>query len=138
MTARATRTRYIRPGMLPAVLGAATLLATIGIIHTDFYLYVRYAVSILALIVIVIAIQHGKWWWGLPMAPLVVMWNPAWPFGLTEELWQVLVLLGSAVFIATGVMFRVIDTSEPPPQRDGESTGAGSVLSNASGGPGNR
>ncbi len=117
MTARATRTRYIRPGMLPAVLGAIVLLATIGIIHTDFYLYVRYAVSILALIVVVIAIQHRKWWWGLPMVPLAVIWNPAWPFGFEEELWQVLVLIGSAVFIATGVVFRVIDTSEPPPHR---------------------
>ncbi|WP_440711684.1 DUF6804 family protein [Herbiconiux sp. YIM B11900] len=103
--------------MLPAVLGAIVLLASIGLTGTDFYLYVRYAVSILALIVVVIAIQHRRWWWGLPMLPLAVVWNPAWPFNFTEELWQILVLVGSAVFIAAGVAFRVIDTSVPPANR---------------------
>ncbi len=117
MAKRENRSRIIRPGMLPAVLGAIVLLATIGLIGTDFYLYVRYGVSILALIFAVIAIQYRKWWWGLPMLPLAVLWNPAWPFEFTSEVWQVLILLGSAFFIAVGVLFRTVDTSGPVPTR---------------------
>ena len=117
MAKREDRSRNIRPGMLPAVLGAIALLATIGLIGTDFYLYVRYGVSILALICAVIAIQYRKWWWGLPMLPLAVLWNPAWPFEFGDNVWQLLTLVGSAVFIAVGVFFRTVDTSGPVPAR---------------------
>lgn len=119
MATPAARPTIIRPGMLPAVLGAIVLLATIGLIATDFYLYVRYAVSILALIFAVITIQHRKWWWGLPMLPLAVVWNPAWPLDFTNEVWQILTLIGSAVFIAAGVFFRAVDTTPAPAGRGG-------------------
>ncbi|MFU8947675.1 DUF6804 family protein [Mycetocola zhadangensis] len=99
--------------MPPALLGAIVLLATIGLIGTDSYLYVRYVISVLALIVVVTTIQYRKWWWGLPMLPLVVLWNPAWPFEFGGDAWQVLILIGSAVFIAAGILFRTADTSKP-------------------------
>jgi hypothetical protein len=103
--------------MPPALLGAIVLLATIGLIGTDSYLYVRYAVSILGLIFIVIAIQYRKWWWGLPMLPLAVVWNPAWPFEFNSDVWQVLILVGSAVFITAAILFCTVDTTDPAPPR---------------------
>lgn len=101
----------IRPGMLPAVLGAIVLLATVGLIGTDFYLYVRYAIGILALIFAVLTVQYRKWWWALPAIPVAVLWNPAWPVELPSQTWQILTFLGSAIFIAVGVLFRTKDPS---------------------------
>jgi hypothetical protein len=117
MAKRRDQQQMIRPGMPPALLGSIVLLATIGLIGTDSYLYVRYAGSILGLIFVVIAIQYRKWWWGLPMLPLAVLWNPVWPFEFDSNAWQILILIGSAVFIAAGVLFRTADTSKPVPPR---------------------
>ncbi|GAB2526480.1 DUF6804 family protein [Paramicrobacterium agarici] len=99
--------QMIRPSLLPAVLGAMALLAGLALITTDLFLYVRFAASILSLIMIVMTIQTKKWYWGLPLLAIAVMWNPAWPVQLPPQGWELASLLGSGLFITVGMLFRV-------------------------------
>lgn len=111
------RIPVIRPGLPPAILGALCLLVALALIGTDYYLYVRYAVSVLALIFAVISVQYRKWWWALPVLPLAVLWNPAWPLSFTDQTWQLLIFLGSAAFLVVGICLRSPDDKETAAKR---------------------
>ena len=73
---------FNRAALVPGLLGAIVLLAGLALIGGDWYLYVRYAVSILALILCVFAWQARMWWWFAGLIPLAVVWNPVWPLPL--------------------------------------------------------
>lgn len=111
------RVPVIRPGLPPAILGALCLLVALAIIGTDYYLYVRYVVSVLALIFAVISVQYRQWWWALPVLPLAVLWNPAWPLSFPDQTWQLLIFLGSAVFLVVGICLRVTDDKKTAAKR---------------------
>lgn len=102
--------QMVRPSLLPAILGAMALLAGLALITTDWFLYVRFTASILSLIMIVMTVQAKKWYWGLPLLAIAVMWNPAWPIQLPPQAWELVSLLGSGLFIFVGMFFRVRDS----------------------------
>lgn len=110
MPRQGAKPTFIRPGLLPAVLGAIVQLAGLALISTDWYLYVLYASSILALIMVITAIQNRRWYWAVPLLAIAVIWNPAWPLQFQPQTWRIALLLGSAAFIAIGALFRVPDS----------------------------
>jgi hypothetical protein len=99
--------RTIRPALPPAILAATVLVAGASLVGSDWFMLIRYAVSILALITAVIAIQHEKWWWALPMVPIAVLWNPVWPIELPDVVWASGHYVAGLGFIALGALLRV-------------------------------
>ena len=67
---------FNRAALVPGLLGAIVLLAGLALVGGEWYLYVRYAVSILALILCVFAGQAKQWWWFAGLIPIAVVWNP--------------------------------------------------------------
>lgn len=108
-------TRRRRTAIIPAVLGAIGLLAGLALLQSDAFLVIRFAVSILALIVAVFAWQAKQWWWLILLVPMAVLWNPVFPIDIGNPgLWFALQYLGALVFLVVGYFVRI---EEPDPQK---------------------
>lgn len=110
-TVPATSPRLINPALAPAILGIIVLLAGLALAESDAYLYIRFGVSILAVIIIVFAVQGRAWLWAIPPAAVAIAWNPLFVIDFGQELVATLSLLASAALLATGLFMRV-------PERD--------------------
>ena len=98
---------FSRAALAPGLLGAIVLLAGLALVSSDWYLYVRYAVSILALILCVFAGQARLWWWLAGLIPVAVVWNPVWPLPLGDLVLQGLAIAGAIVFVAAAVTIKI-------------------------------
>lgn len=105
-------TRSARPVLLPAIVGAAAVMAGLLVLGSDGYTVVRYIVSIFALIVAALAVQHGRWIWALPMAAIAIVWNPVFPLPWEGTLFAALHIIGAATFLAAGLLLRVPDSAQ--------------------------
>jgi hypothetical protein len=106
--------RVIRPLLAPAILGALLLAVGALLVDTEWYTLIRYAISILALITAVLAVQHRRWVWALPLVPIAIVWNPVWPLGFSGPLWLAAHYLAGVLFLVVGMLVRV---REEPPRR---------------------
>ncbi|MET0590897.1 MAG: DUF6804 family protein [Naasia sp.] len=95
-----------RPVFLPALLGAVAVMTGLVFLEAGGYAIVRYAVSILALIVAVLAAQHGSWPWIIPLAVVAIIWNPVLPFAFSGVAWAAGHIVGAAVFLAAALLVR--------------------------------
>ncbi|MEP6480491.1 MAG: DUF6804 family protein [Rhodoglobus sp.] len=103
-----TRTR--RTALAPAILAVIALLIGVAVIDDGGFVIVRYVVSILALIVVVFAWQARQWWWIIGLVPIAVLWNPVLPIDLGQpDLWLGLQYIAAIVFLAAGILIKVID-----------------------------
>ena len=107
MTRPAARPEFSRSALVPGLLGAIVLIAGFALIGGEWYLYVRYAVCILALILCVFAGQAKQWWWLAGLLPIAVIWNPVWPITLDDLVLRGLELVAAVVFVAAGVVIKV-------------------------------
>lgn len=99
---------FRRTALAPGLLAAIVLLAGTALLGTGGFLWVRFAVSILAAIVAVYAFQAGQWWWMIALAPVVVAWNPVFPFDTNPpELWMAMQYVAAGIFIAAGIVITV-------------------------------
>jgi hypothetical protein len=98
---------FNRAALVPGLLGAIVLLAGLALVGSDWYLYIRYGVSILALILCVFAGQAKKWWWLAGLIPVAVVWNPVWPFPLNGIAIQGLSIAAAVVFVAAAVTIKI-------------------------------
>ena len=78
-------TRRRRTAIIPAVLAAIALLAGLALLNSEGFIVIRFAVSILALVVAVFAWQAKQWWWLIGLVPIAVLWNPAFPIDLGND-----------------------------------------------------
>ena len=101
------RPALIRPALLPGSLGAVVAFVGTGLIGSDLYLVIRFAISILALIMAVYAAQARRWLWILPLAALAVIWNPVVPFDFSGQPWVLAHIAAAAVFLLVGFFLRV-------------------------------
>lgn len=98
---------FTRPALSPGILGAIALFVGLMLLESDAYLFVRFAVCILTIIVAVFTVQSGQWWWLAGLVPIAVVWNPAWVFELSGQ-WWVAAQYGAALFlVACGVRVKV-------------------------------
>ena len=95
-----------RPCLLPAILGAAAALIGVFSVGSDAYLFVRYSVSILALIVVVYAVQNRAWLWLVPLLGIAVLWNPVFPLEFRSTWWLLAHLVAASALLAAGVFIR--------------------------------
>lgn len=98
---------FNRAALAPGLLGAIALLAGLALVGSDAYLYIRYGVSILALILCVFAGQARMWWWLAGLLPVAVVWNPVWPLPLGDLAVQGLSIVGAVVFVAAAVTIKI-------------------------------
>lgn len=97
---------FNRPVLAPAVLGAMVLLGGLALLDSDAYLYIRFGVSVLALICCVFVNRAQQRWWLALLAPIVIVWNPVWPLALHGQLWVAGQFVAALAFIVTGVFVK--------------------------------
>lgn len=98
--------RKQRRALAPAVLGGLVLLGGALLVGTDEYLYIRFAVSILALITAVFVYQAKQWAW-LPVPVVIaVLWNPVVPFAFTGQAFRVGHVVGAVALLVAGLLAR--------------------------------
>lgn len=107
MSASYPTAQFRRSALAPAILATIVLLAAVPLVDGDWFTIVRYAVSILALIVAVLAWQAHKRLWLLLLVPVAIVWNPVFPLDLDNELWVGLHYVAAIVFILAGVFIKV-------------------------------
>lgn len=95
-----------RPVFVPALLGAVVVMSGLFFLDLDAYTIARYAVSILALIVAVLVVQHGSPAWAVPMVVVAVLWNPVYPFAFSGLPWAAGHIVAAATFIAAALLVR--------------------------------
>ncbi|GAB3805914.1 hypothetical protein GCM10028798_28180 [Humibacter antri] len=121
---------------MPGLLGAIVLIAALALIHSSWYIWVLYAVAILALIMCVFAVQGKNYWWLAGLVPIAILFNPVWPLSIPDLWLRLLHLAGAIVFIAAGVSIKVpVDEGRPGPsgRYDGRRAGKGGARGGSSG-----
>jgi len=98
---------FTRAALAPGLLGAIVLLAGLALLDGEGFTIIRYAVSILALILTVFVVQAKSWWWLLGLLPIAVMWNPIAVIPLEGQGWVSAQYIAALIFIAVGIRTKV-------------------------------
>jgi len=107
MSRPSTEPTRARLAFLPGLLGAIVLMAALALIGGSWYVWVLFAVAILALIMCVFAVQAKTYWWLAGLIPIAIVFNPVWPLPIGDLWLRLLHLAGAVVFIAAGVSIKV-------------------------------
>jgi uncharacterized membrane protein YgcG len=107
MSRSSTEPTRARLAFLPGLIGAIVLMAALALIGGSWYVWVLFAVAILALIMCVFAVQAKSYWWLAALIPIAIVFNPVWPLPIGDVWLRLLHLAGAVVFIAAGVSIKV-------------------------------
>ncbi len=115
---------FRRTALAPGILGAIVLFAGLALLDSgEAYLWIRFPVSILAIIVCIYAWQGRQLWWFIGLVPIAVLWNPVWVIELHGQVWVALQFVAALVFIAAGILIKIRN----PDDRNTRGTGAASA-----------
>lgn len=112
-----------RPALLPALIGAAFLLAAIADWPYAYYLVLRYVITGAAVMMLVALFRSSpdfQWGWLFrrwqlyAVAVVGVLWLPSTPFEFAQSVWQVLDGIAAALLVAAGL------TIDPVPYEERE------------------
>ena len=98
---------YTRPALAPSLLAAIVLLACVAVIDSSAFVFARWGVTVLALIVLVFAVRGRVWWAAVLTAAIAVCWNPVVVVPIPGQVWAALQLLAAALFIVVGIVVKV-------------------------------
>jgi len=99
---------FSRPALAPGLLGAIVLFAGLALLDdASGYFWIQMVVAVLAVIVAVFAWQARAPWWIFVMAPIVVVWNPVWPFDFDGQAWVAAQFVAALAFIVAGIRIKV-------------------------------
>ncbi len=99
---------FRRTALAPGLLGAIVLLAGLALLDNPAgYIFIKFGVAILALIVLVFVWQSRQLWWVLPLVLIAVAWNPIFPIPFSGQWWVAAQFVGAIVFIAVAILVRV-------------------------------
>jgi hypothetical protein len=83
------------------------LLACIVLVDNGVFLFVRMAVTVLALICLVFA-ARGRSVLGIVLTALIaIAWNPVVTLPIPGQLWAALQVVAAAAFVAVGILVKV-------------------------------
>lgn len=107
-----SRDRYGRPSfrrtaLAPGLLASVALLVGVALIESEAFVVIRFVASILALIVLVFAVQARHWWWIPPMLAIALAWNPVYPLDVAGPWWLGAQYAAILVFVLAGVFIKV-------------------------------
>lgn len=98
---------FTRPALAPSLIAAIVLLACVAIVDSSGFVFARWGVTVLGLIVLVFAVRGRTWWAALLMAAIAVCWNPLAVVPIPGEVWAALQLVAAALFIVVGIVVKV-------------------------------
>jgi hypothetical protein len=98
---------FTRPALAPSLLAAVVLLACTAIVDSSAFVFARWGVTVLALIVLVFAVRGRAWWASVLMAAVAVCWNPLVVVPVPGEVWAALQIVAAALFIVVGILVKV-------------------------------
>ncbi|TFD88322.1 hypothetical protein E3T51_08815 [Cryobacterium serini] len=98
---------FTRAALAPGLLGAIVLLAGLALLDDESFIIIRYAVSILALIICVFVIQARSWYWLVGLVPMAVLWNPVVIIDLSGQGWVSAQFIAAIIFIVVGLRTKV-------------------------------
>ncbi|MBC7441068.1 MAG: hypothetical protein H7311_00830 [Ramlibacter sp.] len=98
---------FSRSALAPGLLGAIVLLGGLALLDSESYIIIRYAVSILALIICVFAAQAKSYLWLIGLVPIAVLWNPVVVIELHGQGWVSAQFIAAFVFIIVGARTKV-------------------------------
>lgn len=98
---------FTRSALAPGLLGTIALLVGLALLDVESFIIIRFAVSILALIMCVFVIQAKAWWWLIPLVPIAVLWNPIVVIPLSGQGWVSAQFIAALLFIVIGVRTKV-------------------------------
>ncbi|MET1052660.1 MAG: DUF6804 family protein [Mycetocola sp.] len=98
---------FTRPALAPGILAAVVLMIGVAFVDSSWFIVVNFMVTILAAVVAWFALQAKAWWWLLVFVPVIVLWNPVLPLGLSGDGWFAAQLIAPIFFVAAGVAITV-------------------------------
>lgn len=98
---------FTRPALAPSLLAAVVLLACVAIIDSSGFVFARWGVTVLALIVLVFTVRGRAWWATAITAAVAVCWNPIVIVPIPGEAWAALQIVAAALFIVVGILVKV-------------------------------
>ena len=101
------RPAFRRTALAPGLLAGVALLVGVALIESQGFIVIRFVVSILALIILVFAIQARHWWWVPLMLAIAVLWNPVIPLDIAGPWWVGAQYVAILVFALAGVLIKV-------------------------------
>jgi hypothetical protein len=105
---------FTRPALIPGILLAIAMILGVVLETGGYALIVRYAASILALIMLVFAYQARSYWAYLPLAAIAVVWNPIWHVTLPDLAALVAYALTAIIGVAAGILTKVPEGGRTP------------------------
>jgi uncharacterized protein DUF6804 len=108
---------FRRLALAPGLLAAIVVIAGFALIEGTGFIFIRYAVAILALIIGYFAFQAKQWWWMPLLLAIAVIWNPVIPFGFSGIYWYGAQYVAIVVFILTAIFVKVPLTEAEKPGR---------------------
>jgi hypothetical protein len=104
---------FRRTALAPGLLAAIVLMAGLALLdNPGGYIFIRFAVAILALIVLVFAWQAKQWWWILPLLVIAAAWNPILPPPFSGQWWVAAQFVAAIVFIAAGILIKIVNPDD--------------------------
>lgn len=103
---------YRRDALAPGLLGAVGLLAGLALLASEEFFVIRLAAAILALIMLVFALQARHWWWAPVLAAVAIVWNPVVPLPFSGQGWALAQIGGAAVLAAAGLTIKRPDPGD--------------------------
>lgn len=110
----ATPGAWQRNALAPGLLAAATLFFAPAILGTEWFLAVRFIVTILALIMAWFAVQAQQWWWLIALVPIAVVWNPIFPLPFDGPVWVAAQPVAALVLLVVGALLKTPRTDPRP------------------------
>ena len=106
-TGKAELPPFTRPALAPSLIAAIVLLACVAIVDSSAFVFARWGVTVLALIVLVFTVRGRAWWAAVLMAAVAVCWNPLAVVEIPGQVWAALQLVAAALFIVVGIVVTV-------------------------------
>lgn len=98
---------WTRPALAPSLLAAVVLLACVAIIDASAFVFARWGVTVLALIILVFAVRGRSWWAAALMAAVAVCWNPLVVVPIPGQVWAALQIVAATLFVVVGLAVKV-------------------------------
>ena len=91
----------IRPHAIPAVAAAALLFIALGHHPYGYYTFLRWAVTIAAIVVAVVAWRSTFQWVTWPFVGIAILFNPISPVYMTRQSWRPIDIICAIAFLAS-------------------------------------
>ena len=91
----------IRPHAIPAVAAAVLLFIGLGHHPYGYYTFLRWAVTIAAIVVAVVAWKSSAQWVTWPFVGIAILFNPIAPIYMTRQHWRPIDIVCAIAFLAS-------------------------------------